>query len=70
MILLLLSWQEITRVLSRTMYINDNDYEQNLIEFKLNIIKFKQGAEKTIYASQSGDDINSIRENFYCHVLT
>ena len=32
--------------------------------------QFKQGAEKTIYASQSGDEIDSSWENFYCHVLT
>ena len=68
--LLLLSWQEITRIISKTSYKNQTDYELKLIDFKIYISSFKSAAEKTIYASQSGDDIDTTQENFYCHVLT
>lgn len=70
LITLLISCQELSRTISKTTYKNEEEYEQFLINFKVNVQLFKSAAKQIFYASQSGDDIDATCKNFYCHVLT
>ena len=71
LITLVTEWRELSRIISITMFENDEEYLNTVKLFKTSVKNFKKAAIHTIFAATSGDDdFDSKKENLYCHVLT
>ena len=68
---LLMSWREISRILSITYISPEKEewYKTQMAYYKLLVAQFKSAAKHTIFSPRSASETEETNENYYSHVV-